>query len=161
MIKQKTYLLLGSNLGNPVKQLQQARKYINNKVGTILRESSLYQTAAWGDENQPDFINQVIVVETKLSAQETMKSLLNIEKDMGRKRTVRNAARTIDIDILFFGKEVLLQKDLEIPHPRIQLRRFVLVPLNELSPMMKHPVNRQTIHRLLAECPDTLDVKKI
>lgn len=155
-----TYLLLGSNMGNSLEQLQISRKYIGQKVGTIKRSSSLYTTAAWGNTNQPDFLNQVIIVSTKLDAVETLAQILAIEKKMGRVRTVKNAPRIIDIDILFFNKEIISEKQLTIPHPEIQNRRFVLIPLNELSPAFIHPLLNKRIHDLLGSCKDTLDVKK-
>lgn len=156
----KAYLLLGSNMGNSKEQLLLAQKKIKKNIGKIIRLSSLYQTAAWGNTNQPDFLNQVIIIETSLSAQETIKTILSIEKEMGRIRTIKNAPRVIDIDILFYNKDIINDKDLRVPHPEIQNRNFVLSPLNELSPNMKHPVLNKTIHYLLTICPDKLNVKK-
>jgi 2-amino-4-hydroxy-6-hydroxymethyldihydropteridine diphosphokinase len=156
----KIYLLLGSNMGNRQQKMLQAIKHIERLIGKVTRQSNLYQTAAWGKTNQPDFLNQVIVVETNLTAAETMQTILTIEEKLGRIRTVKNASRTIDIDILFFNKEIINQKDLSVPHPEMPNRRFVLVPLNELSPNMKHPVLNKSIHQLLEICPDKLDVKK-
>lgn len=156
----KTYLLLGSNMGNSKQQLKDAIKHIKKDIGKVVRQSGLYVTAAWGNTSQPDFLNQVIVVETKLPAAKLMHTILSIEKKMGRIRTVKNAPRIIDIDILFFDKEIIKEKNLIVPHPEIQNRRFVLVPLNELSPGLKHPVFGTTIHQLLLHCPDTLNVKK-
>jgi len=120
----------------------------------------LYSTAAWGNTQQPDFLNQVIVVQTKLTAQQTIQTILSIEKKMGRVRTVKNAPRIIDIDILFFNKDIIKEKNLEVPHPHIPNRRFVLIPLNELSPNLKHPVFQQSVHYLLENCKDPLNVKK-
>jgi len=157
----RTYLLLGSNIGNSKQQLSSAKKHIKKKIGNITRQSKLYSTAAWGNSNQPDFLNQVIVTETKLTPLQTMQMILSIEKEMGRIRTVKNAPRIIDIDILFFNKEIIETEILSVPHPQIQNRRFVLVPLNELSPNFKHPVFQQSIHHLLKICKDTLNVKKI
>jgi 2-amino-4-hydroxy-6-hydroxymethyldihydropteridine diphosphokinase len=156
----KTYLLLGSNMGNSKKQLSKATGLIEKQIGKLLRQSSLYQTAAWGNTNQPDFLNQVIIVQTKLNAGQTMQAILSIEKKMGRIRTVKNAPRIIDIDILFFNKEIINDKELIVPHPQLQKRRFVLTPLNELSPNFKHPVIKKSIHRLFIHCPDKLNVKK-
>ena len=127
----KIFLLLGSNQQNPQKQLLLAQKLVTKKIGPIKRKSAIYQTAAWGNANQPDFLNQVTIVETKLPAQKTMQIILQIEKEMGRLRTVKNAPRIIDIDILFFNKEIIAEKILTVPHPKIQNRRFVLIPLNE------------------------------
>ena len=156
----KLYLLFGSNLGNSKAQLTKARQHIEKLIGPVTRQSSLYTTAAWGNTNQPDFLNQVIVVETKHTAIQTIKTILGIEEEMGRLRTKKNAPRIIDIDILFFNKEIIAEKILTVPHAEIQNRRFVLIPLNELSPNFKHPVIKKTLHQLLVNCSDTLDVKK-
>jgi len=156
----KIYLLLGSNMGNSQKQLSAAIKNITRKIGKVTRKSKLYATAAWGNTHQPDFLNQVIIVETKLTGLQTIEVILDIEKKMGRLRTTKNAPRIIDIDILFFNKGIIAEKTLDVPHPQIEKRRFVLIPLNELSPGFKHPVSGKTIHQLLNDCTDTLDVKK-
>ena len=156
----RTYLLLGSNMGNSLKQLEIAQEHIEKKIGPVTRSSSCYQTAAWGNTDQPDFLNQVIIVETVLTASATMDAILTIEKKMGRLRTEKNAPRIIDIDILFFNKAIIDQPGLQVPHPQLQNRRFVLIPLNELSANFIHPVLRKTIHQLLRVCPDKLAVKK-
>ncbi len=156
----KIYLLLGSNMGNSKKMLLNAISLIEKKIGKMTRYSSLYSTAAWGNTKQPDFLNQVIIVETKLSPSQTMDTILDIEKKLGRMRTVKNAPRIIDIDILFFNKEIIDEPRLQVPHPRIQNRRFVLTPLNELSPNFIHPVLKRSVHHLFIHCPDKLDVKK-
>lgn len=157
----RTYILMGSNLDNPARQLNQAEKNIAKQIGKIRRRSSVYQTAAWGYRKQPDFLNRVLVVDTTLSAEKMMTVLLEIEAGMGRVRSKKNAARTIDLDILFYGKAVISTAGLTVPHPRMSVRRFVLVPLNQLSPMFRHPVSGQTIHQMLLSCPDELNVKKI
>ena len=156
-----TYLLLGSNQQQPRQQLQLAKKHIAKTIGAVVRSSSLYQTAAWGNTQQPDFVNQVIIASTKLNAAQTMEAILNIEKKMGRVRTQKNAPRIIDIDILFFNKEIINTPVLQVPHPRIQERNFALVPLNQLSPNFIHPLLHETIHQLLRICTDTLTVNKI
>jgi 2-amino-4-hydroxy-6-hydroxymethyldihydropteridine diphosphokinase len=156
-----TYLLLGSNMGNSIKQLSTAIEQIEEKIGALILKSNLYATAAWGNTSQPDFLNQVIKVATQLDATETLKEILSIEKNMGRIRTVKNAPRTIDIDILFFNNEIINRSDLIVPHSEIQNRRFVLIPINEIAPQMIHPVLNKTIEQLLLQCPDQLAVKKI
>jgi 2-amino-4-hydroxy-6-hydroxymethyldihydropteridine diphosphokinase len=156
----KVYILLGSNIGNTRNQLKKAIAMIERKIGIIARLSAIYQTAAWGKTDQPDFLNQVLIVETRLNAHKLMEMILGIESSMGRIRTEKNAPRIIDIDILYFNKLVITEKHLTIPHPAIQLRRFVLTPLNELSPNFIHPVLKKTNHQLLLKCPDKLDVKK-
>ena len=156
----KIYLLLGSNLGNSKQQLSTAISLIQKKMGNLTRQSGTYTTAAWGNTDQPDFLNQVIIVETALTAADTMQGILSIEKKMGRIRTQKNAPRIIDIDILFFNKEIISLPELIVPHPQLQNRRFVLIPLNELSANFIHPVLKKTIHQLLRVCPDKLAVKK-
>ena len=155
------YILLGGNEGDPKKNLAAAKKEITKSIGKIVRHSALYQTAAWGITEQPDFLNQIIIINTKYTAAETLAKCLAIEKKMGRVRTIKNAPRIIDIDLLFFNKDIVNEKELTLPHPQIQNRRFVLIPLNELSPNLKHPVLNKTIHQLLTICPDNLEVKKI
>jgi 2-amino-4-hydroxy-6-hydroxymethyldihydropteridine diphosphokinase len=102
----------------------------------------------------------VIEIATHLDATETLKEILSIEKNMGRIRTVKNAPRIIDIDILFFNNEIINRSDLIVPHPEIPNRRFVLTPLNEIAPKMIHPLLNKTIEQLLLKCPDQLAVKK-
>lgn len=160
MKKNRIYLLLGSNMGNSRQLLDRAKKHIAKTIGPIGRESAIYRTAAWGNTHQPDFLNQVIIADTALSPTDAMEAILSIEKKMGRIRTVKNAPRIIDIDILFYNKQIIAEDDLQVPHPQISKRRFVLVPLNELSPLFIHPVLQKTIHQLLRVCPDKLAVKK-
>ena len=147
-------------MGNSKSRLIKATLQIEKNIGNVTRQSSLYATAAWGNTKQPDFLNQVIFVETKLSALQTMQTIISIEKKMGRIRTLKNAPRIIDIDILFFNKEIIEMDHLIIPHPQIQNRRFVLVPLNKLSPNLMHPVLKKSVHQLLVHCADKLNVKK-
>jgi len=156
-----TYLLTGSNEGDRILHMQQARANIELFCGRVLQISSLYQTAPWGKTDQSDFLNQVLKVETKLSPHALLHTILSIEESSGRKRTVRNAPRNIDIDILFYDQLVLKEPGLEIPHPRIAERRFVLQPLEEISPDFIHPLLKKTIRQLLEECTDELAVKKI
>lgn len=163
VMKQKAnriYLLLGSNLNMPQQQLNLAQKKIGKKIGKVIRSSSYYQTAAWGNTLQPDFINQLLIVETKLDSFACMNLILSIEEEMGRVRKHKYEARIIDIDILFYDKEVIHAPNLIIPHPYIQERRFVLTPLNELVPNYKHPVLQKSVHQLLLRCKDKLSVKK-
>ena len=155
------YLLLGSNLGNSKEQLLFAIKNIKKNIGKVIKSSSLYSTAAWGNTEQPDFLNQVIIVETALTPLLLLKEILLIEKKMGRVRTVKNAARIIDIDILFFNNDIINTKSLTVPHPEIQNRCFVLTPLAEIAATHKHPVLKKTIKELLKICPDKLNVQKI
>ena len=154
------YLLLGSNLKNPEQQLSTARNLIVAEIGEIINTSSLYATAAWGNTNQPDFLNQVIVVNSDFSAETLMETILKIEENMGRIRTKKNAPREIDIDILFFNNDIINLPELIVPHPLLQERKFVLIPLNEIAPHFKHPILLKTTQELLEMCTDSLDVQK-
>lgn len=141
--------------------LTKAKQFITTEAGIITRQSSVYETAAWGNTNQKAFLNQIIIIQTRLSPDELMKTLLNIEQLLGRIRTQKFGPRTIDLDILFYDRIIINSKLVTIPHPAIQERRFVLVPLVELSPKKIHPVYRQTVSTILKNCTDTLPVKKI
>ncbi|HEV3250718.1 MAG TPA: 2-amino-4-hydroxy-6-hydroxymethyldihydropteridine diphosphokinase [Puia sp.] len=157
----KAYLLTGGNEGDRFHHMQQARANIEHICGQLLQVSSLYETAPWGKTDQADFLNQVMLIDTKFNPEELLRAILSIEEKGGRKRTVKNAPRTIDIDILFYNDLILEKPGLSIPHPRIADRRFVLEPLNEISPELVHPVIGKTIRQLLLECKDELRVKKI
>jgi len=152
------YLLIGGNLGDRAAQLAEAKAWIGQLCGRVLRSSSLYETAAWGMEDQPDFLNQVLEVETALPPRQLLVSILEVEAKMGRTRGVRYGPRTIDIDILLYGDEVLEEEDLLIPHPRLADRRFALEPLHELVPELLHPCTGQRVRTMLASCADPLAV---
>jgi 2-amino-4-hydroxy-6-hydroxymethyldihydropteridine diphosphokinase len=154
----KAFLLLGSNMGDRLANFKRAEHFLQEHVGKIIKCSSVYETASWGNTDQPDFLNEVLLIGTKLAAEQVMGKILIIENKMGRVRTQKNASRIIDIDILFFNDEVIETKDLVIPHPQIQNRNFVLYPLNELAPQLMHPVLKKTIHELLLNGSDTLAV---
>lgn len=155
-------LIIGSNQGNIVENIRSANMYLNQSIGSIVKYSSLYQTAAWGKTNQPDFINQVIEIHTTLSPNDLLGSILTIEKKLGRIRTdAKWEERIIDIDILFYNDEIINEKHLKIPHPFLQDRKFVLVPLAEIAENMIHPVLNKSIQDLLKNCTDPLPVKKL
>jgi 2-amino-4-hydroxy-6-hydroxymethyldihydropteridine diphosphokinase len=156
-----SFLLIGGNVDDREKNLLLAAELIRKHAGKVDAQSSVYETAAWGKTDQPDFLNQVLKITTDLLPGDLMKEILKIEKLMGRERSEKYAPRLIDIDILFFNDEIVKTSLVTIPHPQIQNRRFVLVPLNELAPALIHPVFKKTISQLLVECPDKLDVNKI
>jgi 2-amino-4-hydroxy-6-hydroxymethyldihydropteridine diphosphokinase len=155
------YLLLGGNMDDPKKQLKLAAVHIGQHIGTIKATSSIWQTAAWGKTDQPDFLNQALAVETKLEPQELLAEILRIEESMGRKRKEKNDPRIIDIDMLIYEDKVIKQEALTVPHPFLSVRRFALEPLNEIAPQLIHPEEGKSIAQLLASCPDSLPVKKI
>jgi 2-amino-4-hydroxy-6-hydroxymethyldihydropteridine diphosphokinase len=156
----QAFLLIGGNLGDRELNMDRARKEIETRTGRIILASALYQTAAWGKTDQPDFLNQVLVVDTMLDAQTLLDRLLVTEQSMGRYRQEKYGPRIIDLDILFFNDEIIETKLLQVPHPRLQDRRFALVPLAEIAGNKIHPVLGKTIDELLAICPDTLPVYK-
>lgn len=155
------FLSLGSNLGNRLAHFSSAENQISQNIGVILKSSSVYETEPWGYVEQPAFLNKVIQVETDLNPYELLKAILAIEISMGRIRSGKWHERIIDIDILFFDDLILKEAELEIPHPFIQERRFVLMPLSEIAIDLMHPVINKTINTLLVECSDLLVVKKM
>lgn len=152
----KAYLLIGGNMGDRLANLKNAHWAIQNELGTIINASSIYETAAWGMEDQPAFLNQALVVETKFNAEDLMQQLLQIEIKMGRIRQQPLGPRTIDLDIIFFNDQIINSENLTIPHPRMQKRNFVLTPFNEIVPELIHPVLKCSIAQLLIDCEDPL-----
>ena len=155
------FLLLGTNLGDRSQHLAAARALIEAKAGKIIKTSALYVTAAWGKTDQPDFYNQVIEIESILSPDDLLRTTLEIEEAMGRVRTEAWGARIIDIDILLYGSVIVGREQLTIPHPRMNNRRFTLVPLAEIAPGVIHPIEQKSIRELLARCTDPLDVSPL
>jgi 2-amino-4-hydroxy-6-hydroxymethyldihydropteridine diphosphokinase len=160
MLNTLAYLLLGSNLGDRAARLAQARHDLAATAGRLVATSALYETAAWGLEDQPAFLNQVLVVETELAALPLLAACLAAEQEQGRERLVRWAARTLDVDILFFGQEIIAAPTLTVPHPALPSRRFALMPLAEVAPQLVHPQLHRTVAELLASCPDPLPVQR-
>jgi 2-amino-4-hydroxy-6-hydroxymethyldihydropteridine diphosphokinase len=154
------YLLLGSNLGNRLQYMQQATGYIEADAGHVVKQSGLYETQSWGKTDAPDYLNQVLLIQTLLAPQPLLSTLLNIETQLGRQRDEKWGSRTVDIDILFYGNEIINQPALTIPHPQLQNRRFTLEPLAEIAPELMHPVLHKTVEQLKSELDDTLQVKK-
>ncbi len=155
------YISLGSNKDEPRKQLLKAKELIAEQIGRIREVSDVYVTKAWGNKKQPDFLNQVMEVETHLHPIVLIKKLLGIELEMGRKRKEKWGARIIDLDLLFYDDCIIRMKNLIVPHPRLHERNFVLFPMLELKPDYLHPEFWQTIRELLGWCQDDLEVKRL
>ena len=155
------YLITGGNMGQREDQLSYAAKLIEERCGSIIDRSSIFETAAWGKTNQENFLNQALVLETTLNPRDLLNEILYIENLMGRDRVEKYGPRIIDIDIIFFNHQKIKENGLVIPHPEMSRRRFVLEPLNEVIPAYIHPVFFKTVNELLLQCNDTLPVKKI
>ena len=158
----EVYLLLGSNLGDRQQFLNEATWLLQERAGTILKHSSIYETEPWGHTNKNNFLNQVLLVETSLNPYELLKVIKAIETKLGRiRKAQRYNTRCIDIDILFYNDEVYFSDNLVIPHPRLHDRMFTLVPLNEIAPDYLHPILKKTIRELINDCDDKLSVRKL
>ena len=157
----KVHILLGGNIGEREKVFEKAISEISSHIGEIIKCSSYYETAAWGIEDQPAFLNQVIIINTTDQPHTVLNKLLDIEKTLGRIRFQKWGERIIDLDILFIDNNIINSDDLKVPHPYIQERRFTLVPLVELSKDYIHPVFKKSLSTLLEECNDPLEVKSI
>ncbi|MFD1469453.1 2-amino-4-hydroxy-6-hydroxymethyldihydropteridine diphosphokinase [Hymenobacter caeli] len=152
------YLLLGSNLGDRAAYLRRARAGLA-AAGEIVAVSGLYETAAWGRADQPAYLNQAVALRTALAPAALLAHCLATEAAAGRERHERWGSRTLDVDILLYGNEIIDSQDLTVPHPRLPLRRFALVPLAEIAAAAVHPQLHQTVAELLAACPDELAVR--
>jgi 2-amino-4-hydroxy-6-hydroxymethyldihydropteridine diphosphokinase len=155
------YLITGGNIGQRDEQLAYAARLIEERCGTIIDRSSLYETAAWGKTDQNSFLNQALVLITSLNARDLLTEILYIENLMGRDRLEKYGPRIIDIDIIFFNHQIIREDGLTVPHPEMTKRRFVLEPLNQVIPAYIHPVYYKTVSELLTLCEDKLPVKKI
>lgn len=157
----RLYVLLGGNLGDKEKIFSEAQINLHNLLGEITAQSAVYETEPWGFESADLFWNQVLEIATSLSPEEVLRKTQQTELELGRiRKSNQYDSRIIDIDILFFGEKIVELPNLIIPHPRIQERKFALVPLNEIAPDLKHPVFQKTISQLLTECADQLRVEK-
>jgi len=162
MTEKLLVLQLGSNLGNRTGNLHQACLLIVESIGPIMSVSSIYETAPWGYDSKNGFLNQCVTIWSDIDHGRILERIHLIEAKLGRQgRSLEYIDRLIDIDILFYGDMVLSRPDLQIPHSKIQDRRFSLVPLAEILPDFVHPIFRKKISTLLSECMDNLKVKRI
>jgi 2-amino-4-hydroxy-6-hydroxymethyldihydropteridine diphosphokinase len=151
----KVFLSLGSNRGNRQKYINDAIVILEKKGGKMLRTSFVYETEPWKMNDGTNFLNQVILLETSLDAQQIMNLIIETETSMGRIRSKAGyEPRTIDIDILFFNEEIIESLSVIVPHPLVSERRFILEPLCEIAPNYIHPILKKSLKQLLVDCPD-------
>ena len=160
MIVTKAYISAGSNLGDKKANLEFALDELG-KAGTVLQTSSYFETEPVGYADQPWFLNLAIEMETRLAPLELLRLCLTIESLRNRKRSFPNAPRTLDLDILLYGDAVVREEDLEIPHPRLSDRKFVLEPLAQIAPNLMHPVLKRSVQSLLETCTDASQVRQV
>jgi 2-amino-4-hydroxy-6-hydroxymethyldihydropteridine diphosphokinase len=161
MPKHTVYLSLGSNIGNRAAHIERALARLAEENVRVVKRSSFYETEPVEFLTQGWFLNIAVEVETELMPRQLLRVIRNIERELGRKRIVKSGPRTIDIDILFFGTSIVNAADLEVPHPRMTERRFVLVPMAEIAPALRHPKLRSTMSELLAATKDRSQVRRV
>ncbi len=158
-MKKYTYhLIIGGNLGDRIEHLSKARNLLRKEAGEILGKSTIYETQPWGYEDQPWFLNQVIELKSSKSPVELLETIKEIEIKVGRTASEKWHARTIDIDILLCGSMIVKQNRLDIPHPLLDSRNFVLIPLMELAPYHIHPILDKSIEEIYLDCRDKGEV---
>ncbi|QZE13322.1 2-amino-4-hydroxy-6-hydroxymethyldihydropteridine diphosphokinase [Halosquirtibacter laminarini] len=157
------FIGLGGNQGEMISNLENAKYHLKKVVGRIIKTSPLYESEPWGFESDTNFINCVVKIETILSAEQVLHSALEIEAELGRLRKGKGyASRPMDIDIIDFNGSVLDDYPiLVLPHPRMHLRKFVLLPLQDIEPKWLHPKSKKTINELLIESGDDTQIKKV
>jgi 2-amino-4-hydroxy-6-hydroxymethyldihydropteridine diphosphokinase len=161
-VEKNVFLGIGTNLGNREYYLDRALEAIGASAGEVSAVSRIYETEPWGFKSKNKFLNMAVRINTDLEPEELLHTVLEIEKQLGRKRkTKRYSSRTVDIDILLYGDRVIMEQCLQVPHPKLGQRRFVLVPLCDIAAEMVHPVLMKTFARLLEECGDENKVEVV
>ena len=158
MASESVFVLLGSNLGDRELLVNQACRMMGERCGEIVAKSRLFESEPWGFQSEHWFLNMVVRLATPLSPDALMQELLNIEKELGRDRTVQHegyVSRPMDLDILYYGDEIIDTQLVIVPHPRLHQRRFTLLPLCDVAPDFVHPTIKKTNLQLLDECQDS------
>jgi 2-amino-4-hydroxy-6-hydroxymethyldihydropteridine diphosphokinase len=155
---EKLVLIIGGNLGDREKFICEAKNKLRQFIGEISKESKIYETAAWGGASEGNYLNQVLILETDLEPLRVLEIIQSIEQMLGRERIQKWGNRTMDIDILYFGNQVIQDYQLTVPHPYISERKFVLVPLVDVWPDFIHPIHQLSHVQLLQQLNDDLDV---
>ena len=161
-MKGLSFILLGSNMGNREELLNDAIVMIESRCGKVVLKSSLYESEPWGFNADINFINQAIAIESVLAPHDLLNELLTIEAELGRKRKENHIgyeSRPIDLDIIYYEDIINSDEDLILPHPRLHLRRFVLMPICEIAPDFIHPILQETNAGLLERCEDHSEVR--
>ena len=160
-MKKTVYLSLGSNVGDRQANLERAISELAT-IGAVVKRSSLYETEPMEVTDQPWFLNCAVELETELMPKQFIAAVLDVERSMGRKRTKKKGPRTIDIDVILFGKSIVEMKGLTVPHPAMHLRRFVLEPIVEIAAEVRHPVFKRSMRELRDALPaGSGQVKKV
>ena len=159
MAEKVVYIALGSNVGDRAAMLESAIAAMNSAGIRVLQQSSFYVTEPVDAPGQAWFLNAVVEADTSLLPLQLLHALLRIERELGRRRIAPHGPRTIDLDILFYGSSVIRSRELEVPHPRLPERRFVLVPLAQIAPEFRHPGLHKSVTQLLADTPDRSEVR--
>lgn len=161
-MKRTIHLCIGGNLGEREANLQEALEFIDFNFGDVKAVSSVYESEPWGMTDVPNFLNQVVLIESELSNEQLLEEINDLEEFFGRERSAKGyLSREMDIDVLLIGEEIIDTERMQVPHPRIAERRFALEPLAELAPELMHPVYKRTVSALLKDCSDKCKVTRL